>query len=213
MEAPYQAKLAELGFGSFQEGFEDDAVWGDVRNPNTAPSVVSQGITWRTNHADPPASNEIVTGGGAATGDSLWGVYDPSHGYATGTTVECDTDNPPAYCLYLDGVTGSADGGTTAIYGAGGFFTGTHGANIVAYIDGGARIGFGKISVGTEQFFGVIDPAGFTTFRFEEIDGKVGQRLNIFADDFTIGIDATEIFTDGFEGGTTGAWSGTVPAA
>ena len=208
MEAPYLAKLAELGYGTIQEDFEDDVTWGDVRNPNTAVSVVSQGITWQTNHPDPPASNEIMTGGGAATGDSLWGVYDPNHGYATGTTGECDVDTPPTHCLYKDGVTGSAGAGLGMLSGAGGVFTGTHQANVVVILDGGPPIGFGRISVGVEQFFGVIDTAGFTTFRFEETDGKVGQSLNIFADDFTFG--AGTIFSDGFETGTTSEWSATV---
>ena len=59
-EAPYLAKLGELGFGTFQEGFEDDAAWGGVREPLTAPFVISRGIKWETNHPDPPASNEIT---------------------------------------------------------------------------------------------------------------------------------------------------------
>ena len=210
MEAPYLAKLAELGFGTFQEGFEDDSTWGAVRYSNTAPSVVSQGVEWMTNHPDPPASNEITTGGGAAR-TGLWGVYDPAHGYATGTSGECDVNNPPEHCLFKDGMTGaavSAGGGT--LYGVGGFFTGTNGANLALILDAGLPIGLGKISVGTEQFFGVIDTAGFATFRFEEVDGKVGQQRLVFADDFTIG-DGVTIFTDGFETGDTTKWTAAVP--
>jgi len=47
-------------------------------------------------------------------------------------------------------------------------------------------IGGGKIGVGALQFFGVIDagPTGFTEIQFRETDGKVGQALYIFADDF-----------------------------
>ena len=206
MEAAYLAKLAELGIGTFQEGFEDDAAWGSVRYSNTAPSVVSQGIEWRTNHPDPPASNEITTGGGAAR-TGLWGIYDPDHGYATGTSVECDINNPPEHCLYRDGVTGAALGaGGGTLYGVGGFFTGTDGANLALILDSDPPIGLGKISVGTEQFFGVINTAGFSTFRFEEVDGKVGQQRLVFADDFSIG-GSTTIFNDGFESGGTLAWS------
>ena len=76
-EGPYLAKLGELGYQTFQEGFEDDAAWDaspstTTREPDTAPSALSQGITWKTNHPDPPASNEIQTGTGPnRTG--LWG--------------------------------------------------------------------------------------------------------------------------------------------
>jgi hypothetical protein len=211
MEAPYLAKLGEIGHGTFHEGFEDAGAWGGVRFSNTAPSVLSQYITWQTNHPDPPASNEITTGGGAATGDSLWGVYDPNHGYATGTVGECDVDTPPEHCLFKDGVTGTREAGATALYGAGGFFTGTNQANLALILDGGAPIALGKISVGTEQFFGVIDTAGFTSFRFEEIDGKIGQSRLVFADEFSFGGSNTPIFSDGFESGTTSSWSAAVP--
>jgi len=83
----YMAKLDELGHASFFEGFEDDLAWGAVRSPNAAPSVASQGIVWASNHPDPPAENEITTGQGPAR-TGLWGVFDPEHGYATGTVVE-----------------------------------------------------------------------------------------------------------------------------
>ncbi len=185
MEAPFLAKLAGLGYGSFREGFEDDAVWGGLRSPSTAPAATSQGITWRTNHPDPPASNELTTGGGAAV-SGLWGVYDPSHGYATGSPAACDVNNPPAQCLFKDGVTGVREAGAGVLYAVGAFFTGTDQANLALILDGGAPIGLGRLSVGTQQFFGVIDTAGFTTFRFEEVDGKIGQSRLVFADDFTI---------------------------
>jgi len=210
MEAPYLAKLGELGYGIFQEGFEDDAVWGSVRYSNTAPSVLSQGITWQTNHPDPPAGNEITTGNGAAV-TGLWGVFDPNHGYATGTVGECDVNNPPAHCLFKDGMTGTREAGAGVLYGAGGYFTGVDQPNLALILDGGAPIGLGKISVGTEQFFGVIDTAGFTTFRFEETDGKIGQSKLVFADDFSFGTESTVIFADGFESGNTAAWSVTLP--
>jgi hypothetical protein len=78
-EAPYLAKLGELGYRNFQEGFENDAVWGSVRSPSTALSVLSQGITWQTNHPDPPASNEIT----ADTSADIGSVPD---------TLPCDLD-------------------------------------------------------------------------------------------------------------------------
>ena len=83
-ENAYLAALASLGYSTFGEGFEDDAVWGSVRSSvfvtNSAPSITSMGNTWTSNH---PATNNITTGGGAArTGD--WGIYDRNHGHATG---------------------------------------------------------------------------------------------------------------------------------
>ncbi len=210
MEAPYLAKLAEFDIGTFQEGFEDDAAWGSVRTPFTAPSVVSQGIEWKTNHPDAPASNEITTGGGAAQ-TGLWGAYDPDHGYATGSSTDCDIDNPPVHCLYKDGLTGVRQPGESTLYGVGGHFTGSLGPNLVMILDGGAPIGLGQASAGY-QFFGVIDTGGFTTFRFEDVDGKIGQARYVWADDFTFGTGTvSEIFSDGFESGDTTSWTTTTP--
>jgi len=205
-EAPYLALLQELGYGTFQEGFEEDGTWGGVRFPATAPSVSSQGVLWQTNHPDPPASNEITTGSGAAVTGS-WGVYDPNHGYATGTPAECDVDMPPSQCLLKDGVTGTRAPGESPLYGVGATFTGISGPKLVMILDGGAPIGLGLVPVGVEQFFGVIDTAGFTTFRVEETDGKVGQVRLVFADDFILGTVPSPIFTDGFESGDLSAWS------
>ena len=186
-ESSYLAKLAELGYSTFQEGFEDDAVWGSVRSSfsvtNSAPSITSSGVTWSSNH---PATNEITTGGGPAyTG--LWGFYDPGHGYATGTPTECDVDIPPPQCLFKDGFTGTRQSGETTLYGVGGYFSGIAQPNLVMILDGGTPIGLGFVPVGDFQFFGVIDTTGFTTFRVEETDGKVGQERLVFGDDFTFG--------------------------
>ncbi|MCK5377354.1 MAG: hypothetical protein KAJ97_09745, partial [Acidobacteria bacterium] len=185
-ETPYLAKLGELGYQSFQEGFEDDVAWGAVREPDTALSVSSQGIAWQTNHPDPPASNEITTGTGPAR-TGVWGVYDPDHGYATGLPAACDVDVPPPECLYKDGFTGTREAGQSTLYGAGGYFTGAAGPSLVMILDGAAPIGLGLVSVGDSQFFGVIDTAGFASFRVEETDGKVGQLRLVFGDDFTFG--------------------------
>lgn len=131
-EAAYLAKAAELGFSNFRElheSFEDDSVWGSARSPDTAPSVTSLGVEWRTNHPGPPALNEITTGSGAAqTGQ--WGVYDPDHGWATGSPAGCDIDVPPPECLYHDGFTGTRRAGLWALHGVGGFITGFIGATI-----------------------------------------------------------------------------------
>ena len=210
-EGPFLAKIGELGYGTFLEGFEDDAAWGSVREPDTALSVVSQGIAWQTNHPAPPASNGITTGTGPdRTG--LWGVYDPNHGYATALPDDCNGDNPPLNCLYKDGFTGTNQPGESTLYGVGGYFVGTAAPNLVMILDGGPPIGLGLVFVGDHQFFGVIDTSGFTAFRIEETDGKVGQRRLVFADDFTIAHDDPfAIFSDGFESGGTSAWSATIP--
>ena len=187
------------GLGTFQEGFEDDYVWGDARTPQSMPGVSSRGILWQSNHPDPPASNEIsTTPGPPHTG--LWAIYDPGHGYATGTELACDVDDPDPECLYHDGFSGISELGTGSLHGVGGYIDGTIGANVVVLIDGVVQLTGGRIGVG-HQFLGVIDTrlAGFTTFEFREVDGKVGQQLFVFGDDFTLVTEqptATDGLTD-----------------
>jgi hypothetical protein len=205
----FMVKLDELGFGFFVEGFEDDLVWGGARSPLSSPSVLSQGIEWETNHRTPPASNEITTGSGPAR-TGLWGVFDPEHGYATGTTAECDVNDPPEHCLFKDGMTGIRQPGENPLFAVGGFFTGAALPKLVAYLDTGLPIALGSAPNGF-QFYGVIDTRGFEAFRFEDRDGKIGQARYVFADDFTIGFALSEIFSDGFESGDTSAWVLTAP--
>ena len=198
-EAEFLALAVSLGHPSFQEGFEDDAVWGVTRSPARVPTVSSLGFEWRANdfdstHFDPPPAlppppNELTTGSGPArTGD--WGIYDPEHGFATGTEFECDVDMPDDHCLYHDGWTIKRETGSSLFYGAGGYITGMFGANIAIIVDGDLLnpIGGGKLASGGFQFFGVIDvgPVGFTEIQFRETDGKVGQALFVWADDFTL---------------------------
>lgn len=205
----FVAKLNELGYGRFFEGFENDVAWGGARSPVTAPSVVSQGIAWQSNHPDPPAENEITTGPGPAR-SGQWAVFDLEHGYATGTPTQCDVDVPPEHCLHKDGFTGIRQPGESRLHGVGGFFTGAAQPKLVMILDGGPRIGLGSVPLGF-QFYGVIDTLGFETFRIEERDGKIGQARYVFADDFTFGTSVSSIFADGFESGDTTAWSTTIP--
>ncbi len=194
-EPAYLAKAAELGYGTFQEGFEDDVAWSSARSPDTAPSVTSLGVRWETNHPDPPASNELTTSSGPAR-TGLWGIYDSEHGYATGTPTQCDVNDPNTHCLFHDGVTGIWEGGPSTLHGAGGFFDGMFGANLAVILDGNEAnpIDFGQVPGIGHHFFGVIDaaPAGFTRFEFRETDGKIGQALFIWADDFTLATAAPE---------------------
>ena len=186
-ETAFLAKASELGLVGFQEGFEDNAAWGLAQSPMAVPMVSSQGIQWMTNHSGPPSFNDITTGPGPArTGE--WGIFDPRHGYATGTEIECDVDNPDsAVCLYYDGFTGVREPTRSVLNGVGGYITGSSGGRVAILLDGGLPIGGGRVTNG-HQFFGVIDtrPAGFTKFEFREVDGKVGQALFIFGDDFTL---------------------------
>jgi hypothetical protein len=192
-ENSYRAKLSESpSYNLFLEGFEG-AAWTGVRSPDTgttitAPSITNNGITWTTNH---PATNEITTGSGAAR-TGAWGGFDPNHGFAAPGTLpgDCDVDNPPVECRPYDGLSGSG----TALHGVGGYFSGTTGANIAIILDGDEvnQIGVGSLPDVGNHFFGVIDTtvAGFTGFEFRELDGKVGQQLLVFGDDFIIATTA-----------------------
>jgi len=179
-ETAFLEKLSELGYSTVQESFES-AAWDTARSPVSANSVTSQGIVWTSNHT---ATNNITTGNGPARTGS-YGMFDPNHGVATGTPTQCDIDNPPAHCLYHDGFSGSLLPGMTALHGAGGYITGISGANPAIILDGTTEVGFGPVF--NFQFIGVIDASasGFNHFEFRELDGKVGQALYIFGDDFT----------------------------
>lgn len=171
--------------------------------------MTSQGIIWESNFPDPPAENQITTGSGPAR-SGLYGVFDPEHGYATGTVNQCDVDNPPEHCLHKDGFTGRWLASGRTLHAVGGYFTGAALPQLAMILDGGARIDLGG-APNDFQFYGVIDTNGFETFRIEERDGKLGQARYVFADDFTFGSVLSEIFSDGFEAGSTSAWSVTVP--
>ena len=196
-ESEFLAKLSELGYGVFREGFEDEQAWASARSPLTAPSVVSQGIKWESNHPAPPAGNEITTGPGPARSGE-WAVFDLEHGYATGTAGQCDVDIPPEHCLFKDGFTGIRQPGTSTLYAAGAYFTGAAQPRLVMILDGGEPIALGSAPNGF-QFYGVINTLGFESFRIEETDGKIGQARFVFADDFTFGLSLSTIFADGFE--------------
>jgi hypothetical protein len=189
-ETAFLAKLSELGYSTFQESFEA-AAWDTARSPVSADSVSSQGIVWTSNHT---ATNNITTGTGPAR-TGMYGVFDPNHGVATGTPTQCDIDNPPTHCLYHDGFSGSTLPGMTALHGVGGYITGTYGAKPAIVLDGTTEVGFGPVF--NFQFIGVIDTSasGFTHFEFRELDGKIGQALFIFGDDFTF--TGTPILADG----------------
>ncbi len=184
-EGAFQALATDLGYFSRHEGFEDEAVWGTARIPNSVPGVSSQGIRWTTNYADEVRTNPITTtSGGPRTG--LWSVMDALHGYAEGTAASCDVDTPAVTCLYHDGVTGVVEPGVAPLVGVGGYMTGTYPANMAVVINDTTLYPGGNFS--DYQFFGVIDtrPEGFTRFEFREMAGKVGQKVLVWGDDFTL---------------------------
>lgn len=186
-EAAYLSKLAELGFGVVNEGFEGVA-WDVARtaipDPNTVASLISQGITWTSNH---PETNNITTSSGAARSGN-WGGYDAGHGVATGTPGNCDIDDPPVSCLYHDGLSGKTQPDGAVLHGVGAFIDGMYGGKMAVILDGGTPISLGLTGFYDEQFHGVIDSgsSGFSEFEFREVDGKAGQALYVWFDDFRI---------------------------
>ena len=188
-EDTYRTALAAGGYSAFEEGFENDAVWGSVRSSvlgtNSAPNISSMGITWASNHT---ATNDITTGSGAAkTGN--WGIFDPDHGFATGTVAQCDVDMPPPECFFHDGISGTGETGTSTLHGVGGWIrTNTPFARINIILDGVNTVEFENIQLNTTfLFFGLIDTNGFNSFEVRETEGTIGDEKFIFADDFIFG--------------------------
>jgi hypothetical protein len=177
-ETAFLNALTSQGHIAVQESFEDDLAWGAVRSTiaggqHTAPSVTNLGITWSSSSSN----NEITTGPGPArTGD--WGFFSLPHGdYANGIT---------------DGWHGMADQPLVAI---GGWVDGTYGGRINLILDGDelnpADFGGANGLGGAYQFFGVIDPNGFSVFDFRETEGTIGDQKYIFGDDFTFAYGGT----------------------
>jgi hypothetical protein len=196
-EASYLAKLTELGFGSFQEGFEDNATWGAARFANTQPSVTSQGVQWAPNN---------TTGSGITTtpyrsNTGTYSVFESPHGDPTGAPT----------APLRDGFTGAWTGPGT-LFAVGGWLSSNTGNAKVRFVVDGVEVTFANPDVaGPFQFFGVIDTTGFTDFEVYESQGVVQDQENIFGDDFTFGVDSGLIFADGFESGGPSKWSATVP--
>jgi subtilisin family serine protease/PKD repeat protein len=165
--------LAAVGsFGTIAEGFEDDGAWGAARSPEAVSTVLSQGITWTSNH---PA-NEISTSSGAAhSGD--WGLFSDPHG---------DQSVPNPTDFIEDGVIGSSDQPLAAV---GGWFRGTSGGELAVILDGNETnpVGLGSVE-GTERFYGVVVDGSFTSFEFREIEGTLEDQKLIFVDDVSVAV-------------------------
>ena len=198
-EAEFHNALALLGYTATHEGFEDDATWGSVRSSivdgfHAVPSVSSLGMTWTSNYL----AGGITTGEGPVR-SGVYGFYSYQHGSyaAPDPGTDCAV---PGECG--DGFRGSPDSGTfiamggyidtNTPYAELGMFIGQYPENPVDFgetCDGGGSCS-PNATIGTaKEFFGVIDPDGFTQFEYRELEGKTeppfgGDLKYIFADDF-----------------------------
>jgi hypothetical protein len=191
-ETDYVNALTSGGYVWVQESFEGDEAWGHVRSTivggnATAPAVTNSGIRWTANND----TSQVTTSSGAAqAGD--WGVYALPHGnYASGT--DCTT---PGACG--DGIIGTA---LQRFHGVAAWVRGSYASKVALYLNGypGTPVGFpevcdssgencidyGLLTSGS-KFFGLIEPAGFSSFEFREMEGTVGDQKFLWFDDFTM---------------------------
>ncbi len=180
------------------EGFEDDSVWGSARSSivlgtNAAPSIESRSLTWTSNNL----TSGITTSMGAArTGD--WGVYSSPHGsYGSpdpGTDCSIPGDCGDGFKIQVAIGTLFAAGGwvdTNTPFAKVGIFEGAY-----TYFGGSCddeSIDCESVTVGTSpKFIGLVNPNGFTSVEFRELEGKTeplgGDLKLIFGDDFTIAL-------------------------
>lgn len=192
-ETEFLLALTALNRSPTREGFEADSTWGSVRSPARAASVMSSGITWRSNAAE----NGITTSSGAARSDA-WGVFSLPHGTFSQFTG-CDV---PGACS--DGFVLAA---SAPLVAAGGWITGTAGGKIELVVDddranplgfdevcdpqGSNCVNPGVLTGEGHVFFGLIDPEGFHTLEFHEREGIYSDEKWIFGDDFSFATDTS----------------------
>jgi hypothetical protein len=205
-ESDYLTALTNLGYNTFQEGFEDDPTWGGVRTPNTAAGITSMGINWTSNHPDAVSQPSHITTGSGPARTGMWGFYSLPHGDpdASGSEAECDVETPPPTCLKHDGFMGTNTPGADTLFGVGGWINGLSGGDIILILNGDEAnpVDFGDLGVisAIHKFFGVIDTRGFTQFEFRETEGKIGDEKFIFADDFTFGVNPSIFYVSALNG-------------
>ena len=192
-ETAYLNALADLGYGTIYEGFEDNVVWEDSRtsipSPGSTPSTTSQGLIWKSNFAN------SSTGTGAAH-DGVYGFFSNPHGNTTDGGFGCDpveTDWNDE-CWQYDGWIVESETGET-LYGIGGWIdSDTTGAKITFLLDG--------INVNPDRdgeaftgwtFVGIIDETGFSTVEIVELSGADYDQHPIWGDSFTVGVSAVPI--------------------
>jgi PKD repeat protein len=198
-ETEFHNALALMGYTPIHEGFEDDVAWGSVRSFitsgfKTAPSISNLGMTWTSNYV----AGNVTTGEGPVR-SGVYGFYSYLHG-------SYSTPDPGSDCFVPgecgDGWRGTADSGvfiamggyidTNTPYAKLGMFLGQYPNNPVDFGESCDAEGNNCVPasvIGTAQeFFGVIDPDGFSSFEYRELEGKLegmgGDLKYIFADDF-----------------------------
>jgi len=201
-EALFLSDLASLGYSVISESFEDGAVWAQSRNiAGGVPTVTSQGITWTSNYTE----NNIATGtvGGSAP-DGQFAVYSLPHGMTTDSGSYCDNDPVPLpdECYQNDGLKVESETGDT-LYAFGGRIDTANDGKISFLLDGvdinasdpdniDNVLREGELADNWD-FVGVIDTDGFLTAEIVELRGKDYQQVNLFADDFSIGVTAIPV--------------------
>lgn len=161
-ESAYLSARNGLGYSTLIEDFEG-TVWDSVRTTiidgkQTAPSILSHGITWS-------ATDAVTTSEGAArTG---WGAYDHPGG---------DPDilyGTAARTLYGLG---------------GWFHTNTPFTTIQIFLDGVPVDNGSIQLDSQHRFLGVIDTDGFTAFEIRDTDATPEDQKHWFCDDFTFAV-------------------------
>lgn len=177
-EAAYLEAVANLGYATIQEGFENAAVWGSARFPSTAASVNSNGIIWTSNHLNANTAPDNISSNSGAAHTGSWGVFSQPHG---------DPDAVLPSAPTKDGIIGTRVPGNGLLYGAGGWVSGSLGSHLAMIIDGDELhpVDLGSFGVAW-QFFGVTVPNGFSTVELRETNGLVSDPKYLFADDLTL---------------------------
>jgi uncharacterized protein (TIGR03437 family) len=177
-EAAYLAAIANLGYTTIQEGFENAGVWGSARSPGTAASVASNGIIWTSNHLIANTAPDNLSTGSTAAHTGSWGVFSQPHG---------DPDAVLPSDPTKDGIVATRVPGNGLFYGVGGWVSGDPGSHLVMILDGDELHAVDLGSFGAAwQFFGATFPNGFSTVELRETNGLVSNPKRLFADDLTL---------------------------
>jgi hypothetical protein len=155
-ESQYLAAVAAAGYDALVEDFEG-AAWDPYRttnpfDPQAAPTVTSQGITWSGN--DQLSTNTNWGRNGS------WGVF----------TIFGGTSTPDT----LAGASGQT------LYGVGGWVNvNPDGGGDIAILINGQVVADRNIGAG-HQFIGVIDTAGFTSFEIVDLEQQTAWGADDF---------------------------------
>jgi len=155
-EALFLQDLASMGYEALVEDFEGPA-WDDYRttnpfDPQAAPQVTSQGLTW--------SGNDWITTNTNWGRIGSWGVF----------TASIIGGWPESFVIDAD----------RTLYGAGGWINSNpdFGADMGIVI-GGEVVAERIIGAG-HQFIGVIAPGGFATVEFLDLEGQAAIGADDF---------------------------------